>query len=84
MSAIGWKANASPPGNALWRNMPVTVSQGIGFRIIAMNTKAIAVLLIIGLAFVLGVVLRTANRADAAAGDCYSEGPGPSEPTICS
>ena len=64
--------------------MAVTVSQGIGFRIVAMNTKAITIVLIIGLAVVLGITLRTANRANAAAGDCYSEGPGPSEPTICS
>jgi hypothetical protein len=49
----------------------------------AMNTRAIAVVLIIGLAIALGVALRTANRADAAAIDCYSEGQGPSEPTVC-
>ena len=48
-----------------------------------MNTKAIAVVLIVALAIVVGMVLRTANRADAAAGNCYSEGQGPSEPTIC-
>jgi hypothetical protein len=48
-----------------------------------MNTKAISAVLIIGLAIVLGVMLRTANRADAAGSDCYSEGQGPSEPTIC-
>jgi hypothetical protein len=48
-----------------------------------MNTKARSAALIIGLAIGFGVVLRMANRADAAAGDCYSEGQGPSEPTIC-
>lgn len=48
-----------------------------------MNARAKSALVIIGLAIVLGVTLRTANRANAAAGDCYSEGQGPSEPTIC-
>jgi len=48
-----------------------------------MNTKAIAAVLIIGVAIVLGVALRTANRADAATHDCYSDGQGPSAPTIC-
>ena len=48
-----------------------------------MNTKTIAVALTIGLAVVLGVGLRTANRADAAAADCYSAAQAPSAPTIC-
>ena len=38
---------------------------------------------VLGLAKVLGVARRTANRADAAAGNCYAESKGPSEPTIC-
>ena len=48
-----------------------------------MNRKAIAIALIVGLTIVLLVGLRSANRADAAAGDCYSEVKGPSEPTVC-
>ncbi len=48
-----------------------------------MNTKAIAVVLIVGLSVLLAIGLRTANRADAAVGNCYSDGPGPSTPTIC-
>ena len=49
-----------------------------------MRTKGIAVALIIGLAVALAVGLRTANRADAANGNCYSDQKGPATPTICS
>ena len=48
-----------------------------------MRTKAVAIAFILGLAVVLAVGLRTTNRADAAAGNCYSEAQGPSTPTIC-
>ncbi|MEO8547090.1 MAG: hypothetical protein ABI422_01855 [Sphingomicrobium sp.] len=48
-----------------------------------MKTKAIAVVVIVGLSVVLAIGLRTANRANAAVGDCYSDGPGPSTPTLC-
>jgi hypothetical protein len=48
-----------------------------------MNTKVIAVAVIVGLSLLLAIGLRTANRADAAVGNCYSDGPGPSTPTIC-
>lgn len=48
-----------------------------------MNKKAIAVIVIAGLSVALVVALRTDNRADAAAGDCYSDAQGPSTPTIC-
>jgi hypothetical protein len=50
----------------------------------AMRMKAIAFALIIGLAVVLAAGLRTANRADAANGNCYSDQKGPATPTICS
>jgi hypothetical protein len=49
-----------------------------------MRTKAIAVLLIAGLVVLMGMALRSANRASAAATNCYSDGAGPSTPTICS
>jgi hypothetical protein len=48
-----------------------------------MSKKIIAAVVIAGLAVLIGMQLRTANRADAAGGDCYSESKGPSEPTIC-
>jgi hypothetical protein len=50
----------------------------------AMRVKAIAFALIIGLAVVLAVGMRSANRADAANGNCYSDQKGPATPTICS
>jgi len=49
-----------------------------------MNKKTKAALLIVGMAVILGIVLRTANRADAASQDCFSDSQGPSTPTICS
>jgi len=48
-----------------------------------MNMKSAAFVLIIGLAIALAVGLRTTNRADAAAGDCYADSKGPAEPTVC-
>lgn len=48
-----------------------------------MKRKAIAIVVIAGLTVALATALRTANRADAAAGDCYSDGQGPATPTIC-
>jgi len=48
-----------------------------------MSKKIIAAVVVAGLAVLLAMQLRTANRADAAGGDCYSESKGPSEPTIC-
>jgi hypothetical protein len=49
-----------------------------------MNRKVVVSLLIVAVAIGLAVSLRTANRADAAAGNCYTEAQGPSEPTVCS
>jgi hypothetical protein len=48
-----------------------------------MRTKVIAIAAIVGLALALAAGLRTANRADAAAGNCFSDAQGPSTPTIC-
>lgn len=48
-----------------------------------MRVKAIAVLVIVAVSAAVFVGLRSFNRADAAAGDCYSEAAGPSTPTIC-
>jgi hypothetical protein len=49
----------------------------------AMNRKAIAAALIVGLSVLLVIAVRTANRADAASSDCYSGEQGPDKPTIC-
>jgi len=48
-----------------------------------MQLKAIAFVIIVGLSIALFVALRTENRADAAAGNCYSDAKGSSAPTIC-
>jgi uncharacterized membrane protein len=49
-----------------------------------MRLKAIAVVVILGLSAAAFVAMRSENRADAAGGNCYSDAPGPSTPTICS
>ena len=48
-----------------------------------MRMKYAAVVVIAALAIMLAVGLRTASSADAAHGDCFSDGQGPSTPTIC-
>jgi hypothetical protein len=48
-----------------------------------MRVKSVALVAIVGMALAVAAVMRTANRADAAGGDCYSDSKGPSEPTIC-
>lgn len=48
-----------------------------------MNRKAAAAVVIVGLSVLLILAVRSANRADAAATDCYSGEQGPSTPTIC-
>jgi hypothetical protein len=48
-----------------------------------MQLKAIAFVIIVGLSIALFVALRSENRADAAAGNCYSDAKGPAAPTIC-
>jgi hypothetical protein len=48
-----------------------------------MQFKAIAFVVIVALSVLLFVALRKDNRADAAAGNCYSASQGPSAPTIC-
>lgn len=48
-----------------------------------MRTKAAAFAVIVALAIALAVGLRTANRADAAAGNCYAGDQGPATPTVC-
>ena len=48
-----------------------------------MKTKTTAIVVIIAVALAAGYALRSSNRADAAAGNCYSDAKGPSEPTIC-
>jgi hypothetical protein len=48
-----------------------------------MNRKTTAIIVAIAVAVAAGVFMRSTNRADAAAGNCYSEAAGPSEPTVC-
>ena len=48
-----------------------------------MSKKTTIFAVIVGLAVVAGVALRSTNRADAASGNCYSDTNGPSEPTLC-
>ena len=52
-------------------------------RGISMRTKSIAVVIIVAASAALFVAMRHDNRADAAAGNCYSDAAGPSTPTIC-
>jgi hypothetical protein len=49
-----------------------------------MRIKALAVVVILLVSAALFVGMRKDTRADAAAGNCYSEATGPSAPTICS
>jgi hypothetical protein len=49
-----------------------------------MSKKFIAAVLVAAVAIGLFAAYRTTNRADAAAGNCYSDAKGPSEPTVCS
>jgi hypothetical protein len=48
-----------------------------------MNRKATAIVLIAGLSVLLAISLWKGDRTDAATAGCYSEGNGPSTPTIC-
>lgn len=48
-----------------------------------MRVKPMTVAVIVALSVALFIAVRTANRADAAGGNCYSESAGPSTPTIC-
>jgi hypothetical protein len=48
-----------------------------------MRNKIMAFVLIAGVSAALFVAMREDNRADAAAGNCYSDAKGPSTPTIC-
>ena len=49
-----------------------------------MRIKALAAIIVLILSAALFVQMRKDNRADAAAGNCYSDAKGPSAPTICS
>jgi hypothetical protein len=49
-----------------------------------MKTKVTASVLVIAAAIAFAASMRTTSRADAAAGNCYADTKGPSEPTICS
>jgi hypothetical protein len=48
-----------------------------------MNRKLAAVAVIVGLTLIAAYALRTSNRADASAADCYAAADGPNTPTIC-
>jgi hypothetical protein len=49
-----------------------------------MRIKALAVIVVLLVSAALFFQMRRDNRADAAAGNCYSDAKGPSAPTICS
>jgi hypothetical protein len=49
----------------------------------AMRKKAIAVCVVLAASAALFTAIRSNNRADAAAGNCYASAQGPSSPTIC-
>jgi hypothetical protein len=49
----------------------------------AMRVKGIAILVIVAVSAALFVAVRSASRADAAGGNCYSAAAGPATPTIC-
>jgi hypothetical protein len=49
-----------------------------------MRAKAIGLLIIVAASAAALVATRYENRADAAGGNCYSDAPGPTTPTICS
>lgn len=48
-----------------------------------MRVKALAIVVVLALSAALFVQMRKDNRADAAAGNCYSDAAGPSTPTVC-
>ncbi len=48
-----------------------------------MRVKLFAFVLIVGSGAMLFVAMRSANRADAANGNCEASAQGPSTPTIC-
>ena len=49
----------------------------------AVRMKPVTILVIAALSAALFVAVRSANRADAAGGDCYSDSAGPATPQIC-
>ena len=48
-----------------------------------MGRKITASVLIVAVAAGIAFSMRSTNRADAAAGNCYADTNGPSEPTVC-
>lgn len=48
-----------------------------------MRVKAIGIVVVLVLSVALFSAIRNNNRADAAAGNCYTDATGPSAPTIC-
>ena len=48
-----------------------------------MRTKAAAITVIVAVVIAVAIGMRTANRADAAAGNCYAGEQGPATPTVC-
>jgi hypothetical protein len=48
-----------------------------------MRVKAIGFVVVAALSAALFVAMRSESRADAAAGNCYSDASGPATPTIC-
>jgi len=48
-----------------------------------MRVRAIAIVVILAVSAALFVAVRSASRADAAGGNCYSDATGPTTPQIC-
>lgn len=48
-----------------------------------MTKKTTVLAIVVALSVAVGVAMRSTNRADAAAGNCYADTSGPSEPTVC-
>jgi hypothetical protein len=48
-----------------------------------MGKRLFAIAIVASLSVMLFVAIRSENRADAAAGNCYTSAQGPSAPTIC-
>jgi hypothetical protein len=57
--------------------------QWIAIRGVTMRTKILAFFMVVAVSAGLFLVMHRENRADAAAGDCYSAAQGPNTPTIC-
>jgi hypothetical protein len=61
----------------------VATAEEVAAGVCAMRVRAITLLVVAALSAAMFVAVRSANRADAANGNCYSDASGPTSPTIC-